>query len=304
LAFEDREEDLDQVEPGRVGRGEVRLDPWVLGQPGLDLGVGVGGVVVQHHMQVSARVGAGDELEEGQEPAMSVARPAGVGDAAGGDLQGGEQRGAVAEVVVGVPLGPAGRTGREGWVRSSAWICDFSSTHSRIACAGGFRESPTTSRTLTSSSGSVENLNVWICQGLRSCSAHARATVLWLIPSSVARSRLDQWVTPGPGAVAEGGGQDLSAPVAAHGLGAAPAGPVGQACGESLTRIAFAPGDHGGSGDLQPLGDLAVGHALGGQQQELGPPDQGGRARAAFAQRRRTAWSWALTGRRTRACCG
>jgi hypothetical protein len=42
----------------------------------------------------------------------------------------------------------------------------------------------------------VENLNVSVCQGLRSWSAHTRATVLWLMPSSAASSRLDQWVTP------------------------------------------------------------------------------------------------------------
>jgi hypothetical protein len=40
----------------------------------------VGGVVVHHHMQVSARVATGHELEEVDELAMSVARPAGVGD--------------------------------------------------------------------------------------------------------------------------------------------------------------------------------------------------------------------------------
>ena len=81
--------------------------------------------------------------------------------------------------------------------------------------------------------------------------------------------RLGRW--------AEGGGQDLGAPVAAHALGAATAVPVGQACGEPLTRIAPAPGDHRGSGDLQPLGDLAIGHPLGSQEQDLGPPDQRGR---------------------------
>ena len=68
-------------------------------------------------------------------------------------------------------------------MRSSAWICDFSSTHSTIACADGSRDNPTTSRTLASSSGSVENLKASVCQGLPSCSAHPRATVLWLIPA-------------------------------------------------------------------------------------------------------------------------
>ena len=93
---------------------------------------------------------------------MAVPRVAGVGDLAGGDLQRGEQGGgAVPDVVVGLPspAGP-GRIGRIGAVRSSAWIWDFSSIESTTALSGGFRYSPTTSRTLASSCGSVENLNV------------------------------------------------------------------------------------------------------------------------------------------------
>jgi hypothetical protein len=89
-----------------------------------------------------------------------------------------------------------GATCRTGWVRSNAWIWLFSSTHTTIACSGGSRYNPTTSRTLASNSGSVENLNVSVCHGLTSCSAHTLATVLWLTPSSVASSREDQWVTP------------------------------------------------------------------------------------------------------------
>jgi hypothetical protein len=48
---------------------------------------------------------------------------------------------------------------------------------------------------VASSSGSLENLKVSVCQGLTSCSAHTRATVLWLIPSWSTSRRLDQWVT-------------------------------------------------------------------------------------------------------------
>jgi hypothetical protein len=46
------------------------------------------------------------------------------------------------------------------WVRSNAWIWDFSSTHNTIAFSGGAKYNPTTSLTLATSSGSVENLNV------------------------------------------------------------------------------------------------------------------------------------------------
>jgi hypothetical protein len=53
--------------------------------------------------------------------------------------------------------------------------------------------------------------------------------------------------------------------------------PASQACGESFTRVALAPGDHGRARDTKPLGDLAVGDSLGSQQQDLGPLDQRGR---------------------------
>jgi len=39
LAGDDPEEDLHHVQPAAAGRGEVQLDPGVLGQPGLDVGV-------------------------------------------------------------------------------------------------------------------------------------------------------------------------------------------------------------------------------------------------------------------------
>jgi hypothetical protein len=59
-------------------------------------------------MQRPARVGLGDQLEEGQELAVAMTRMTGVGDAAGGHLQGGEQRGgAVAEMVMDTALDPS-----------------------------------------------------------------------------------------------------------------------------------------------------------------------------------------------------
>lgn len=78
-----------------------------------------------------------------------------------GCLESGEQRGgAIALVVVGRLLRQAWsqRQDRRGPVQGLD--LDFSSTHSTTAFSGGFRYSPTTSRTLASSSGSVENLNV------------------------------------------------------------------------------------------------------------------------------------------------
>jgi hypothetical protein len=101
----------------------MQLDPGMLGQPGTDRRVLVGGEVVHHHMQLAARVGRGDLLEEGQELAVAMLLVAPVGHLAGGRLQRREQRrDAVPDAVVGALLGPPGRTGRAGWVRPAAWI--------------------------------------------------------------------------------------------------------------------------------------------------------------------------------------
>jgi hypothetical protein len=64
------------------------------------------------------------------------------------------------------------------------------------ALSGGARYSPTTSRILASSSGSVLNLNVSIRCGWRCHLRQIRATDANEIPSSVAIKRADQWVIP------------------------------------------------------------------------------------------------------------
>ena len=48
-----------------------------------------------------------------------------------------------------------GVSGSDGWVASNAWICDFSSAQSGIACSVGLRYNPTTSISLVSKWGSV-----------------------------------------------------------------------------------------------------------------------------------------------------
>jgi hypothetical protein len=61
--------------------------------------------------------------------------------------------------------------GGEGWVRSSAWICDFSSTqHDRMRRRLQVQPDHVADSGL--SSGSLEDLKVSVCQGLTSCSAH------------------------------------------------------------------------------------------------------------------------------------
>ena len=86
------------------------------GQPGLNLGVLVGGVVVEHDMQLAAWIGTGNQLKNIQKLALAVSRVAGVGHLTGSHLQRGNQRrGAMPEVVMGPPLDPA-RPDRPEWL--------------------------------------------------------------------------------------------------------------------------------------------------------------------------------------------
>jgi hypothetical protein len=56
----------------------VQVHPGMAGQPSLNPLVLVGGVVVHHHMELAARIGAGDEPEEVQELVVPVAGVASV----------------------------------------------------------------------------------------------------------------------------------------------------------------------------------------------------------------------------------
>ena len=51
----------------------MQAHPGMGGQPGLDLGVLVGGVVVEHDMQLTTWIGLGDLLEEAQELDVAMA---------------------------------------------------------------------------------------------------------------------------------------------------------------------------------------------------------------------------------------
>jgi hypothetical protein len=113
---------------------------------------------------------------------------------------------------MGVPLGAARADVQARLGTLQRLDLRFSSTQTTIARSGGYRYNPTTSRTLASRSGSVESLNVLVCQGFRSCSAQTRATVLRLTPTSSTSSRVDQWVSPRR----SGGGLSVAARISAR----------------------------------------------------------------------------------------
>lgn len=147
-----------------LGRGGVQLDPGS-SPAGFDVRVFVAGVVVADDVQLSCAVGLGDLFEEtpgGGVGACARRQPCRwrlrVRQTAVG--------GAVSAVVVAAFLRVSGR-GRIGAVPSRARICASHRPTTRSALSGGFRYNPTTSRTLASSSGSVENLNDSVRHGCR-----------------------------------------------------------------------------------------------------------------------------------------
>ena len=97
------EEAFDLVEPGGVGRREVNVPARTACEPSSDLGMLVGGVVVDDEMDVELGRHIGlDVTQEGEELLMAMARFALGDDRAVKHVEGGEQRGcAVALVVVG-----------------------------------------------------------------------------------------------------------------------------------------------------------------------------------------------------------
>src|SRR5579885_3056295 len=84
--------------------------------------------------------------------------------------------------------------GRIGWNRLSAWIWDFSSTQSTTARSGGSKYRATTSLTLSTNSGSVDNLKDSARWGCSPNARQIRLIEVWLIPIALAIERVDQWV--------------------------------------------------------------------------------------------------------------
>lgn len=98
----------------------------------------MGGVIIHDQMDVEIGRDIGFDLfKELAELGRPVAGIAFADHLAGRDIESGEQRSrAVACIVMGSLAIWPGRIGSNGWLRSSACICDFSSTHSTIAWAG------------------------------------------------------------------------------------------------------------------------------------------------------------------------
>ena len=145
------EPDLHLVEPGGVGGREVERQSPSAAHPFLDLVMLVHTEVVEDHVQLFARMLAIQGLQEVQERGVVVFVDASPGDLARMHGKGGQQTGGAMPLVR--RCQPA-RMGNSGWVRSRAWIWDFSSTHKTRAWLGGSRYSPKMAACLASNSGS------------------------------------------------------------------------------------------------------------------------------------------------------
>src|SRR5271167_4113770 len=139
LSGECGEEVLDGVEPGARGWREVEGPARMAGEPSFDFGMLMGGVVIKDGVdRLVGRHRALDGIEEADEFLMGMALHATAEDDAIEGVEGGKQGGrAVALVVMRLVPHLPGLSGRPGWVRSSAWIWDFSSIDSTTAWAGG-----------------------------------------------------------------------------------------------------------------------------------------------------------------------
>src|SRR5438477_5641268 len=86
--------------------------------------------------------------------------------------------------------------GKPGWVRSSAWIWLFSSTHNTMACWGGFKYNPTTSVIFSRNFGSRDSLKVFTRWGFKLWACQIVLIVDLLTPWFLAMVRQLQCVIP------------------------------------------------------------------------------------------------------------
>ena len=89
MTLQDGKPDLDLVEPGGAGRGEVEMHPGMSLKPGVVLLVSF--EVVEHDVDVLVWIGGDDPVHEVEEVGAPAAGLVNGSDLAGGDLESGEQ---------------------------------------------------------------------------------------------------------------------------------------------------------------------------------------------------------------------
>ena len=90
-AAQDREPDLDLIEPARVGRREVEVHVGVTLEPAVALGF-MGREIVENDVDLAIRIRGDEPVHEGEELAAPSARGVPGNDCATGNVEGGEER--------------------------------------------------------------------------------------------------------------------------------------------------------------------------------------------------------------------
>ena len=173
------------------------------GQPALDAGVLVGGMVVDDEVDVEVRGHVGvDVFEEAQELLMAVVRPALGQDPAGGDIQGREEGGgAVADVAVRDAFDVAESEGQEGLGVFQGLDLALLVDAQDQGMVGRVEAGPTMSRTFSTKKGSVESWKCFCRWGWRWNAVQTRWTVDFETPVASAMERQVQCVPPSEGRI-------------------------------------------------------------------------------------------------------
>ena len=183
------------------------------------------------------------------------------------------------------------------WVRSSAWIWDFSSTHSTTAFSGGCQVQPDHVGDLGDQlgvGGELERLGPPRLDPVVAPGPQHRRVRRSAAAS--ASSRDDQCVTPS----LVGGGVNVAATIVARSTVRGRPGPllVDQPVDPAL-GVALPPRDHRRPGHPDPLGDLGVRHPVRRQQHDPGPLRRPAGAVEDRVRRSRSAWSPGRSGNRS-----
>lgn len=99
FAGEDREPDFDLVQPRRMGRRVVEMHILVTGQPHVALRL-MRREIVEYHVELLVFIGSCDLVHEGEEFDAAATPGMTADDLAGGDVEGGEQRGRSVPLIV------------------------------------------------------------------------------------------------------------------------------------------------------------------------------------------------------------
>ena len=190
---------LDEIQPGAACRNEMKVHPRMTSEPPSYRWAFVRAQIVQDQMQwLPLRCGAVEAPQEPHKLLTAVAPPAlSDHDAIQDPQRGIQRRRPMPNVIVRLPLG---HPRAEGQHRSRpierlnpALLVH---TEDHRPC-GGFRYSPTTSRSRSTKCGSVDSLNRPTRCGCSPCCRQILRMVPSLSPCAFARGRLLQWVAAG-----------------------------------------------------------------------------------------------------------